>query len=50
MSDLENMQNILNDIVKWQECNNMVFNTKKFKLLQVGKNTELKTQYYYEIE
>ena len=48
VNDVEDMQNILDKIVNWELENNMVFSTKKFKLLQIGKNQELKDEYTYE--
>ena len=34
LEDVERMQNNLEKIIEWQNNNNMVFNTKKFKVIQ----------------
>ena len=44
--DIKNLQDDLNRVYRWQEENNMVFNSKKFELLRYGKNRELKNSEY----
>ena len=41
LTDVEHNQDNLEKIVEWQYQNKMEFNTKKFKLIQVGKNDDL---------
>ena len=42
-NDLEKLQEDLDKAYKWQQDNNMLFNSKKFELLRYGKNQYLKT-------
>ena len=42
-NDLEKLQEDLDKVYKWQQDNNMLFNSKKFELLRYGKNQYLKT-------
>ena len=46
--DVKTLQNDLKTIYKWQETNNMQFNSNKFELLRYGKNQHIKesTSYY----
>ena len=46
--DVKTLQNDLKTIYKWQETNNMQFNSNKFELLRYGKNKHIKesTSYY----
>ena len=48
MDDVERMQSNIEKIIEWQTQNDMVFNTKKIKVIQVGRNEELKNNYNYE--
>ena len=47
-TEVEELQEDLENIYKWQRENNMEFNSKKFLVLRYGKNTKLKeeTEYY----
>ena len=45
--DVENLQDNLEKIYKWQMNNNMVFNEDKFELLRVGKNSLIKEESNY---
>ena len=39
--DVENLQHNLNKIYKWQKESNMLFNSDKFEVLRIGKNSYL---------
>ena len=44
--DVQKLQDDLNRVYKWQEDNNMVFNSKKFELLRYGRNKTFKNSNY----
>ena len=44
--DTEKLQEDLNKVYKWQEDNNLQFNSKKFELLRYGRNLNLKDNIY----
>ena len=46
-SDVESLQEDLEKLYKWQEENNMQFNSKKFKILRYGRNQTLKDSTHY---
>ena len=45
--DVEKLQSDLDAIYEWQNCNNMLFNGKKFEMLRYGKNEEIKNSTSY---
>ena len=45
--DVENLQSDLNNIYKWAENNNMLFNNNKFEILRYGKNSDIKHSFIY---
>ena len=47
IEDALTLQECLEKLNNWQEDNNMKSNTKKFNILNMGKNKELKEQYNY---
>ena len=48
--DVENMQNNLEKLYKWQNDNDMKFNGKKFQVLRYGPNEDLKNRTMYFTE
>ena len=46
VDDIEKLQDDINNVYKWQENNNLLFNAKKFELLRHGKNQILKSSIY----
>ena len=40
--DIEQLQNDINRVYKWQEKNTLLFNSKKFELLRHGRKSNLK--------
>ena len=46
-SDVESLQEDLEKLYKWQEENNMQFNSKKFEILRYGRNQTLKESTHY---
>ena len=45
--DIESLQADLEKLYKWQDSNNMQFNSKKFEILRYGKNQDLKNSTFY---
>ena len=45
--DVESLQQDLLKLYKWQEDNNMLFNSNKFEVLRYGKNQSLKESTSY---
>ena len=46
-NDVEDLQSDLDELYRWQESNNMEFNSKKFEILRYGKNQILKDSTFY---
>ena len=46
-NDVEDLQSDLDKLYRWQESNNMEFNSKKFEILRYGKNQILKDSTFY---
>ena len=49
ISDSVKLQDSLDKVINWEESNNTEFNMDKFKLLQYGRNEDLKNEYNYKI-
>ena len=47
INDAENLQDDLERIYEWQRTSNMLFNTDKFEVLQIGVKEDLKSSYNY---
>ena len=46
-SDIEKLQDDLNKIYKWQDLNNMKFNSGKSEVIKYGKNNQLRNDFTY---
>ena len=50
LQDVEALQDDLEKLYRWQETNNMAFNSKKFEILRYGWDEELKNSTEYPPE